>query len=193
MTMASNIVVEWLRSLHLGQYSESFIDNGYDDLEICKQIGDPDLDAIGVFNQTHRARLLQSVKTLREEGAASVYFTLEESNDCLCDNVSSKSSRTSSERPLSDKEAQRASPTASSSSGRVRGGKGRTRQNPKDAATDAAAGEAKARRHQVGLSTLHNTGKSTCLFLFLCFFVSIFFFPSPFCSPAERKFFSIVT
>ncbi|XP_053997115.1 uncharacterized protein LOC128886341 isoform X2 [Hylaeus anthracinus] len=117
MTIASNIVVEWLRSLHLGQYSESFIDNGYDDLEICKQIGDPDLDAIGVFNQTHRARLLQSVKTLREEGAASVYFTLEESNDCLCDNVSSKSSRTSSERPPSDKEVQRASPTASSSSG----------------------------------------------------------------------------
>ncbi|KAM0734707.1 SAM and SH3 domain-containing protein 1 [Formica fusca] len=117
MTMASNIVVEWLRSLHLGQYSESFIDNGYDDLEICKQIGDPDLDAIGVFNQKHRARLLQSVKTLREEGAASVYFTLEETNDSNCDNISSKSSRTSSERPPSDKEAQRASPTASSSSG----------------------------------------------------------------------------
>ncbi|XP_036144819.1 sterile alpha motif domain-containing protein 5-like isoform X3 [Monomorium pharaonis] len=118
MTMASNIVVEWLRSLHLGQYSESFIDNGYDDLEICKQIGDPDLDAIGVFNQKHRARLLQSVKTLREEGAASVYFTLEETtNDNGCDNVSSKSSRTSSDRPASDKETQRASPTASSSSG----------------------------------------------------------------------------
>lgn len=119
MTMASNIVVEWLRSLHLGQYSESFIDNGYDDLEICKQIGDPDLDAIGVFNQKHRARLLQSVKTLREEGAASVYFTLEEANNdnVSCDNVSSKSSRTSSDRPPSDKETQRASPTASSSSG----------------------------------------------------------------------------
>lgn len=118
MTIASNIVVEWLRSLHLGQYSESFIDNGYDDLEICKQIGDPDLDAIGVFNQSHRGRLLQSVKTLREEGAASVYFTLEETNECLCDNVSSKSSRTSSERPPSEKETQqRASPTASSSSG----------------------------------------------------------------------------
>ncbi|XP_014608683.1 PREDICTED: uncharacterized protein LOC106789193 isoform X2 [Polistes canadensis] len=117
MTMASNIVVEWLRSLHLGQYSESFIDNGYDDLEICKQIGDPDLDAIGVLNLTHRSRLLQSVKTLREEGAASVYFTLEETNEYLCDNVSSKSSRTSSERPPSDKDVQRASPTASSSSG----------------------------------------------------------------------------
>ncbi|XP_019772734.2 uncharacterized protein LOC109546269 isoform X2 [Dendroctonus ponderosae] len=76
--MATNIVTEWLKSLRLGQYSESFIDNGYDDLEICKQIGDPDLDAIGVFNPAHRARLLQSVRTLREEGAASVYFSLEE-------------------------------------------------------------------------------------------------------------------
>lgn len=98
--MASNIVAEWLRSLHLGQYAESFIDNGYDDLEICKQVGDPDLDAIGVFNPVHRNRLLQSVRTLREEGAASVYFTLEESvavhEECLCDNSSTRSSRTTS-------------------------------------------------------------------------------------------------
>lgn len=124
--MAGNIVAEWLHSLHLGQYAESFIDNGYDDLEICKQVGDPDLDAIGVFNPVHRARLLQSVKTLREEGAASVYFTLEETaavhEECLCDNVSARSSRTSSGR-CSDKEAANlgrhipgsASPTASSS------------------------------------------------------------------------------
>lgn len=98
--MASNIVAEWLRSLHLGQYAESFIDNGYDDLEICKQVGDPDLDAIGVFNPAHRNRLLQSVRTLREEGAASVYFTLEETvavhEECLCDNSSTRSSRTTS-------------------------------------------------------------------------------------------------
>ncbi|KAJ1521096.1 hypothetical protein ONE63_002798 [Megalurothrips usitatus] len=78
MANNSNIVVEWLRSLHLGQYAESFLDNGYDDLEICKQVGDPDLDAIGVFNPAHRSRLLSSVRALREEGAASVYFTLEE-------------------------------------------------------------------------------------------------------------------
>lgn len=105
--MASNIVAEWLRSLHLGQYADSFIDNGYDDLEICKQVGDPDLDAIGVFNPVHRSRLLQSVRTLREEGAASVYFSLEESvavhEECLCDNLSARSSRTSSGR--SDKDA----------------------------------------------------------------------------------------
>lgn len=37
-TMSSNIVSEWLRSLHLAQYAESFVDNGYDDLEICKQV-----------------------------------------------------------------------------------------------------------------------------------------------------------
>lgn len=91
-----NIVVEWLKSLHLGQYAESFIDNGYDDLEICKQIGDPDLDAIGVLNANHRSRLLGSIKTLREEGAASVYFTLEESQiiqeNCKLDSDSKSSS-----------------------------------------------------------------------------------------------------
>lgn len=96
--MANNIIVEWLRSLRLDQYAESFIDNGYDDLEICKQIGDPDLDAIGVFNGAHRSRLLQSVKTLREEGAACVYLTLEESSltrdECSSDNLSASSSKT---------------------------------------------------------------------------------------------------
>ncbi|XP_069681270.1 sterile alpha motif domain-containing protein 5-like [Periplaneta americana] len=123
--MSSNIVVEWLRSLHLGQYAESFIDNGYDDLEICKQVGDPDLDAIGVFNPSHRNRLLQSVRTLREEGAASVYFTLEETaaihEDCQCDSSSARSSRTSSgHQGSSDKEqqqqqgVQRCSPASSS-------------------------------------------------------------------------------
>ncbi|XP_057658248.1 uncharacterized protein LOC130895111 isoform X11 [Diorhabda carinulata] len=118
-TMSGNIVAEWLKSLHLGQYAESFIDNGYDDLEICKQVGDPDLDAIGVFNQVHRNRLLQSVRTLREEGAASVYFTLEESagvhDECFCDNVSARSSRTSSGRSEKDTQRVNASPGASSS------------------------------------------------------------------------------
>ncbi|EFB18670.1 hypothetical protein PANDA_017458 [Ailuropoda melanoleuca] len=47
-TMCTNIVYEWLKALQLPQYAESFVDNGYDDLEVCKQIGDPDLDAIGV-------------------------------------------------------------------------------------------------------------------------------------------------
>ena len=74
----SNIVCEWLKALGLSQYSASFIDNGYDDLEICKQIGDPDLDAIGVQSPSHRHKLLKSVRMLREKGAASVYFQIKD-------------------------------------------------------------------------------------------------------------------
>ena len=48
--MANTTVDEWLRSLGLLNYVQAFIDNGYDDLDICKQIGDEDLDAIGVIN-----------------------------------------------------------------------------------------------------------------------------------------------
>jgi SAM domain (Sterile alpha motif) len=77
---ATNIVCEWLKALGLPQYSASFLDNGYDDLEICKQVGDPDLDAIGVQNPSHRHRLLKSIRMLREKGAASVYFQLKDPN-----------------------------------------------------------------------------------------------------------------
>nr|XP_005894731.1 PREDICTED: sterile alpha motif domain-containing protein 5 [Bos mutus] len=31
--MCTNIVYEWLKALQLPQYAESFVDNGYDDLE----------------------------------------------------------------------------------------------------------------------------------------------------------------
>ncbi|XP_069866837.1 SAM and SH3 domain-containing protein 1 isoform X3 [Dipodomys merriami] len=77
--MGTNIVYEWLRALQLAQYAESFVDNGYDDLEVCKQIGDPDLDAIGVLAPAHRRRILEAVRRLREQDAAAagLYFTLE--------------------------------------------------------------------------------------------------------------------
>ena len=42
-----NIVTDWLRILNLSQYSEGFIDNGYDDLETVKLIDIEDLEAIG--------------------------------------------------------------------------------------------------------------------------------------------------
>ncbi|KAH8312685.1 hypothetical protein KR044_012168 [Drosophila immigrans] len=71
-----NIVCEWLRTIGLTQYGESFLDNGYDELEICKQIGEIDLDAIGVDNPSHRGKLLKSVRTLREKGAAIVYVLI---------------------------------------------------------------------------------------------------------------------
>ena len=76
--MADSIVEEWLRSLQLIHYTQDFLDNGYDDLEVCKQIGNPDLDAIGVTVKEHREIILEAVKNLQEEGGISVYFTLEE-------------------------------------------------------------------------------------------------------------------
>ncbi|XP_037081524.1 uncharacterized protein LOC119102260 [Pollicipes pollicipes] len=87
MEMDRPTVENWLRTLFLGQYSESFLDNGYDELEICKQIGEQDLDAVGVFNPTHRFKILEAVRKLREEGATAVYFTVEEvlkSGECKC-------------------------------------------------------------------------------------------------------------
>lgn len=75
--MADNIVTDWLRSLYLVHYTQAFLDNGYDDLEICKQIGEPDLDAIGVHKPEHRYRILEAVRILREQGGTAVYFTLE--------------------------------------------------------------------------------------------------------------------
>lgn len=81
----SNIVCEWLKALGLSHYAESFLDNGYDDLEICKQVGDPDLDAIGVQNPVHRHKLLKSVRLLREKGAASVYFQIGNDPESLVD------------------------------------------------------------------------------------------------------------
>ncbi|XP_026173901.1 SAM and SH3 domain-containing protein 1a isoform X2 [Mastacembelus armatus] len=81
--MTSNgpvIVYEWLKTLQLAHYVESFVDNGYDDLEVCKQIGDPDLDAIGVYIPHHRQRIHDAVRRLKEESketASGLYFTLE--------------------------------------------------------------------------------------------------------------------
>lgn len=80
MASSMNIVCEWLKALGLSQYAASFLDNGYDDLEICKQVGDPDLDAIGVVVPSHRHKLLKSVRLLREKGAASVYFQINDPN-----------------------------------------------------------------------------------------------------------------
>ncbi|XP_064881095.1 sterile alpha motif domain-containing protein 5-like [Oncorhynchus nerka] len=83
MRTGPGLVYEWLQNLKLPQYLEGFVDNGYDDLEVCKQIGDPDLDAIGVHVQHHRQKLLDAVKRLREqekEKSPGLYFTLEPLN-----------------------------------------------------------------------------------------------------------------
>ncbi|XP_038047679.1 uncharacterized protein LOC119721794 [Patiria miniata] len=72
----NNIVREWLRTLDLSHHLDDFIDNGYDDLETCKQIGEEDMDAIGVQDPHQREELRQAVARLKQEGGTAVYFTL---------------------------------------------------------------------------------------------------------------------
>ena len=60
--------------LELDQYSDSFIDNGYDDLETVKLIGREDLEAIGVTGHDHQDYLLSAVKVLKEQGAVWVHL-----------------------------------------------------------------------------------------------------------------------
>ena len=38
MTRAVSALEWWLSSLDLSEYYSSFLDNGYDDLEICKKV-----------------------------------------------------------------------------------------------------------------------------------------------------------
>ena len=44
----TKLLQDWLRFIQLDEWSESFLDNGYDDLETVKQIERRDLVAIGV-------------------------------------------------------------------------------------------------------------------------------------------------
>ena len=55
---SSGAVKDWLRFLDLDDFSESFIDNGYDDLETVKLIEREDLVAIGVRGVEQQEYLL---------------------------------------------------------------------------------------------------------------------------------------
>jgi len=89
--MSSSVVETWLQTLGFHQYTEAFIDNGYDDLEVCRQIGEADLDAIGVTTAEDRADLLSAVNELQKcrcvnehevtSNVCPVYFTLENPGD----------------------------------------------------------------------------------------------------------------
>ena len=76
----SSSVEDWLRSLGFIHYTQAFLDNGYDELEICKEIGKEDLDAIGVRNFKDRTDILNAVERLKQSGTA-VYFVLEGGTD----------------------------------------------------------------------------------------------------------------
>lgn len=82
-------VQQWLRALQLDRHFEAFVDNGYDELDVCQHIGLADLAAIGVTDDTETNILLEAAQGLRahiqlqqqQASAATlapIYFTLEE-------------------------------------------------------------------------------------------------------------------
>ena len=87
--MTSDAVRDWLRYLKLGDYSDSFIDNGYDDLETVKLIQREDLEAIGVMRKDQQEYIQASVKVLKERGAAWVYLLDFEPDDASEDRIES--------------------------------------------------------------------------------------------------------
>ena len=74
MTGIRHVVWTWLHTLDQEHLFESFLENGYDDLETVKQMGEEDLLAIGVDDQETRFVISQAARMLREKGAAWVYF-----------------------------------------------------------------------------------------------------------------------
>lgn len=66
-------VEDWLRSLGLLHYAQSFYDNGYEDIETVKQIDIQDLNAIDIKSDRDREDILNGVKSLNR----NIYFELE--------------------------------------------------------------------------------------------------------------------
>jgi len=50
-------VEDWLTSIRLEQYCSKFIDDGFDDLEVIKEISESDLNTIGIEKAGHKKKL----------------------------------------------------------------------------------------------------------------------------------------
>ena len=73
-------VEQWLSSLGLRDYTQVFIDNGYDDFELCKNLKESDLDLMGITVPIVKAEILSSTNALtklKTPDASHVYFTVE--------------------------------------------------------------------------------------------------------------------
>ena len=57
-------IEQWLSSLRFKQYTQLFIDNGYDDFELCKHLRENDFDLMGITIPIVKAEFLSSVNSL---------------------------------------------------------------------------------------------------------------------------------
>ena len=75
---AFRIVEDWLRSMGLICYAQAFYDNGYENIDICKEIGEEDLNVLSVTNIKDRNDILAGVCRIKQK---AVYFELEPDED----------------------------------------------------------------------------------------------------------------
>ena len=57
-------IYEWLEKAGMSQYAEGFVDNGYDTPDLCAELQNDDLTAIGVTNKKHRTVLFSKAREL---------------------------------------------------------------------------------------------------------------------------------
>lgn len=59
-------VEELLRRIDLPEYAIAFARNGYEDIELFKEIEPSDLDYLGIMTPDHRTRILAAVQLLHQ-------------------------------------------------------------------------------------------------------------------------------
>lgn len=59
-------VEELLRRIDLPEYTMAFARNGYEDIELFKEIEPSDLDYLGIMTPDHRTRILAAVQLLHQ-------------------------------------------------------------------------------------------------------------------------------
>lgn len=59
-------VEEWLEQIGMSEYSEGFVDNGYETVELVSRMKGEDLDAVGVKNKKDRGILFTQARLLEE-------------------------------------------------------------------------------------------------------------------------------
>ena len=60
-------VEEWLEKIGMSDYTDGFMDNGYETIELIGNMKGEDMDAVGVANKHHRGILFTQARLLLEE------------------------------------------------------------------------------------------------------------------------------
>ena len=81
LSIAAQEVADFLNELNLSAYSESLVDEGYDDIRSLRTLTESDLVELG-FRKGHRARLIQAVKEMTMTTPRDTSITPQEQSMC---------------------------------------------------------------------------------------------------------------